>query len=103
VRSSPKVGGPMKLITELPCRRSAHHRSTGGWLGSRLLEPIPAGLNCRISNEGEAASIRLPLAHPGPGRCCCRRALKGGRGPGPGLSIASVQAASIRMARARQF
>jgi len=86
----PRRWGRLKLIHRaFPAEEARQHRSTGGWLAPRLPGPIPAGPELPILDEGEAGSIRPALAHPGPRRCCLdRRALRAGRGPGPGLSIA---------------
>jgi len=48
-------------------KKRASNRSTGGWLASSMLRPIPAGLNCRISmREKRAKHFAWPFAHPGP-------------------------------------
>ena len=71
-----------------------------GWL--QIAGPIPAGPELPDLDEGEAASIRLALAHPGPALLLIDERSGRAVAQGLGLSIAGT-AAVIGMARARHL
>ena len=71
-----------------------------GWL--QIAGPIPAGPDLPDLDEGEAASIRLALAHPGPALLLIDERSGRAVAQGLGLSIAGT-AAVIGMARARHL
>ncbi|MCP9915885.1 DUF3368 domain-containing protein [Cyanobium sp. ATX 6F1] len=71
-----------------------------GWL--QIAGPIPDGPDLPDLDEGEAASIRLALAHPGPALLLIDERSGRAVAQGLGLSMAGT-AAVIGMARARHL
>jgi predicted nucleic acid-binding protein len=71
-----------------------------GWL--QIAGPIPAGPDLPDLDEGEAASIRLALAHPGPALLLIDERSGRAVAQGLGLSIAGT-AAVIGMSRQRDL